>query len=53
MNDSGADEVLKGIGSASLADCLKRMGAQPNTGILVKIDVRRRRYKCTREVSSH
>ena len=32
-SDSGADEVLKGIGSASLAACLNRMGAQPNTSI--------------------
>ena len=33
MSDSGADKVLKGISSASLAECLDRIGAQPNTSI--------------------
>ena len=31
--NSGADEVSKGIGSVSLAECLDGMGAQPNTGV--------------------
>ena len=33
VNDSGADEVSKRIGSVSLADCLNRVGAPPNTRI--------------------
>ena len=33
VNVSGADEVSKEIGSLSLAECLNRMRAQPNTNI--------------------
>ena len=29
--DSGAGRSSRGIGSASLAECLDRMGTQPNT----------------------
>ena len=30
-SNPGADETLRGYGRASLAECLERMGAQPNT----------------------
>ena len=33
MRDSGADKVSKGISSASLAECLDRMGVQPSSSI--------------------
>ena len=33
VNDSGADEISKGISSATLAECLNRMGAQTSTRI--------------------
>ena len=33
-NDSGVGETLREYGSASLAECLDRMGAQPNTTLL-------------------
>ena len=33
MNESGADEFSKGIGSVSLTECLNKVGVQPNTSI--------------------
>ena len=33
VNESGTDENSRGTGSASLTECLNRMGAQPNTSI--------------------